>query len=84
VIKYFDGVFAYVDREFYDELYEMEFPLSELSFYEKQLMGVIERGKRTIIPGLGTIPQGAIDKSDLLAMSLRKSTKTGIHSKSFV
>jgi uncharacterized lipoprotein YehR (DUF1307 family) len=62
VIKYFDGVFAYVDREFYDELYEMEFPLSELSFYEKQLMGVIERGKRTIIPGLGTIPQGAIQR----------------------
>ncbi|MCE2414895.1 hypothetical protein J4G07_12915 [Candidatus Poribacteria bacterium] len=62
VIKYFDGVFAYVDRAFYDQLYEMEFPLSELSFYEKQLMGVIERGKRTIIPGLGTIPQGAIQQ----------------------
>lgn len=58
VIKYFDGVFAYVDREFYDQLYEMEFPLSELSFYEKQLMGVVERGKRTIIPELGTVPQG--------------------------
>ena len=62
VIKYFDGVFAYVDRAFYDQLYEMEFPLSELSFYEKQLMGVIERGKRTIIPGLGTIPQRAIQQ----------------------
>ena len=62
VIKYFDGVFAYVDREFYDQLYEMEFPLSELSFYEKQLMGVVERGKRTIIPGLGTVPQGAIQQ----------------------
>lgn len=62
VIKYFDGVFAYVDRAFYDQLYEMEFPLSELSFYEKQLMGVIERGRRTIIPGLGTIPQGAIQR----------------------
>ena len=62
VIKYFDGVFAYVDRAFYDQLYEVEFPLSELSFYEKQLMGVIERGKRTIIPGLGTIPQRAIQQ----------------------
>jgi len=62
VIKYFDGVFAYVDREFYDQLYEMEFPLSELSFYEKQLLGVVERGKRTIIPGLGTVPQGAIQQ----------------------
>lgn len=60
VIKYFDGVFAYVDREFYDELHEIEFPLSELSFYEKQLMGVIERGKRTIIPGLGTVPARAL------------------------
>jgi len=62
VIKYFDGVFAYVDRAFYDKLYEMEFPLSELSFYEKQLMGVIERGRRTVIPGVGTIPQGAIQQ----------------------
>ena len=62
VIKYFDGVFAYVDRAFYDQLHEMEFPLSELSSYEKQLMGVIKRGKRTIIPGLGTIPQGAIQQ----------------------
>ena len=60
VITYFDGVFAYVDRAFYDKLYEAEFPLSELSFYEKQLMGVIERGKRTIIPGLGTVPARAL------------------------
>ena len=56
VITYLDGVFAYLDRDFYDKLHEVEFPLSELSFYEKQLMGVIKRRKRTIIPGLGTIP----------------------------
>lgn len=56
-ITYFDGVFAYVDKAFYDQLYETEFPLSELSAYEKQLMGVTKRRKRQIIPGLGTIPQ---------------------------
>ncbi len=56
-IVYFDGVFAYIDRAFYDELHETELPLDELSFYEKQLMGVLKRGNRWIIPGLGTIPQ---------------------------
>lgn len=56
-IFYFDGVFAYVDRAFFDQLHEVNFPLDELSFYEKQLMGVIERRKRQIIPGVGTIPQ---------------------------
>jgi len=56
-ITYFDGVFAYIDKAFYDQLHEMEFPLSELSFYEKQLMGVTKRRKRQIISGLGTIPQ---------------------------
>ena len=56
VITYLDGVFAYIDRAFYDQLHEVNFPLSELSFYEKQLMGVIKRRGRQIIPGLGTIP----------------------------
>ena len=56
-ITYFDGVFAYIDKAFYDQLYEMEFPLSELSSYEKQLMGVTKRRPRQIIPGLGKIPQ---------------------------
>ena len=55
-LVYLDGVFAYVDRAFYDELHEINFPLSELSFYEKELMGVIKRRSRTIIPGVGTIP----------------------------
>ena len=55
-LVYLDGVFAYVDRAFYDELHEINFPLSELSFYEKQLMGIIKRRSRTIIPGVGTIP----------------------------
>jgi len=59
-ISYLDGVLTYVDREFYDDLHEMSFPLNELSFYEKQLMGIIERSGRTIIPGIGTIPSSVI------------------------
>lgn len=59
-ITYLDGVFAYIDRAFYDKLHELEFPLAELSFYEKQLMGVIKRPKRHIIPGLGTLPARAL------------------------
>ena len=55
-VVYLDGVFAYVDRAFYEQLHEIEFPLTELSLYEKQLMGVIKRRGRTIIPGVGTIP----------------------------
>ena len=55
-IVYLDGVFAYVDRAFYEQLHEIEFPLAELSLYEKQLMGVIKKQKRKIYPGLGTIP----------------------------
>ena len=56
-IEYSDGVLAYVDKDFFNELPEQRFPLDDLSFYEKQLMGVIERAKRIVIPGLGTIPQ---------------------------
>ena len=55
-IFYLDGVFAYIDRRFFDQLHEINFPLQELSFYEKQLMGIIQRRGRTIIPGVGTIP----------------------------
>lgn len=56
---YWDGAYAHVDRAFFDALYESEkrFPIDELSFYEKRLTGIVLRGKRTIIPGLGTIPQ---------------------------
>lgn len=55
-IFYLDDVFAYVDRRFFDKLHEINFPLQELSFYEKQLMGIIQRRGRTIIPCFGTIP----------------------------
>ena len=55
-VVYLDGVFAYVDRAFYEQLHEINFPLQELSLYEKQLMGVIKRRGRTIIDGVGTIP----------------------------
>lgn len=57
VITYYDGVYAHVDPAFFAELHEVNFPAAELSFYEKQLMGVLLKSKRTIIPGLGTIPQ---------------------------
>ena len=58
-ITYWDGAYAHVDRAFFDALYESEkrFPIDELSFYEKRLTGIVLRGKSTIIPGLGTIPQ---------------------------
>ena len=55
-VVYLDGVFAYVDRAFYEQLHEIKFPLAELSIYEKQLMGVIKRQQRRIYPGLGTLP----------------------------
>jgi hypothetical protein len=32
-------------------------PALELSFYEKQLMGVLLKGRRLKIHGIGTIPQ---------------------------
>ena len=55
-VVYLDGVFAYVDRAFYEQLHEIKFPLTELSIYEKQLMGVIKRQQRKIYPGFGTFP----------------------------
>ena len=59
LITYWDGAYAHVDRAFFDALDESEkrFPIDELSFYEKRLTGIVLRGKSTIIPGLGTIPQ---------------------------
>ena len=56
VIRYWDGVYSHVDMAFYNELHEVNFPEAELSFYEKQLLGIILRGSRTYIPGVGTIP----------------------------
>ena len=54
-IVYFDGVIGYVHKEFYEELRKHESPLFVLSHYEKQLMGIIEKSGRTIIPGIGEI-----------------------------
>lgn len=56
-IYYWDGTYAHVDPAFFNDLHEVNLPLSELSFYEKRLMGVILRRGGTQIPGLGTIPQ---------------------------
>lgn len=56
-IVYKDGVYTHVDPAFFNELHEINFPALELSFYEKQLMGVILKGRRLKIHGIGTIPQ---------------------------
>ena len=56
-IAYKDGVYTHVDPAFFNELHEMNFPALELSFYEKQLMGVLLKGRRLKIHGIGTIPQ---------------------------
>lgn len=55
-IVYFDGVIGYVDKAFYEALHKHEDPLFVLSNYEKQLMGIIIKSGRTIIPGIGEIP----------------------------
>lgn len=56
-IVYYTGVHAHIDKAFFYKLQELRYPLDELSSYEKQLMGATVRGRRTIIPGLGTIPR---------------------------
>ena len=56
-LVYYTGVHAHVDKAFFYKLQTLRYPLDELTSYEKQLMGVTVKGKRTIIPGLGTIPQ---------------------------
>ena len=38
-----DGVWAYIDRGFYEELQDVRFPLDQLSFHEKLLFGVLRR-----------------------------------------
>ena len=42
-IRRWDGVWGYINRDFYDELAKVQFPLDELSFYEKLLFGVLKR-----------------------------------------
>ena len=43
LIRHWDGIWAYVDRNLYDQLHDERFPLDELSFYEKMLFGVVKR-----------------------------------------
>ena len=60
-IRRWDGVWGYIDRDFYDELAKVRFPLDELSFHEKLLFGVLKRRSiysyyssysgRQIVPG---------------------------------
>ena len=56
VINRWDGVWAYVDQNFYKELHEVHLPLDELSFYEKLLFGVLKRNTiYTYVTGAGRI-----------------------------
>ena len=50
-LVYYTGVHAHVDKAFFYKLQQLR------PSYEKQLMGVAVKGKRTIIPGVGTIPR---------------------------
>ncbi len=43
LVKRWDGVWAYVDQNFYKEMNEVDLPMDELSFYEKLLFGVLKR-----------------------------------------
>lgn len=43
LVKRWDGVWAYIDQNFYKEMHEVDVPLDELSFYEKLLFGVLKR-----------------------------------------
>ena len=38
-----DGVLTYIDRNYYRQLSEIEHPLSDLSYYEKRLFGILRR-----------------------------------------
>ena len=56
VINRWDGVWAYVDQDFYRELHEVYVPLDELSFYEKLLFGVLKRNTiYTYVTGSGRL-----------------------------
>lgn len=41
--KRWEGVLTYIDRNFYRELSEAEYPLLHLSYYEKRLFGILRR-----------------------------------------
>ena len=58
--KRWDGVWAYIDQDFYREMHEVDVPLDEMSFYEKLLFGVLKRRSiYTFYSGSGrmSIPQ---------------------------
>ena len=56
-IVYYTGVHAHIDKAFFYKLQGLRYPLDELTSYEKELMGVTVKGKRTTIHGVGTIPR---------------------------
>lgn len=38
-----DGVWTYVDQNFFRQLHEVDYPMDELSFYEKRLFAILRR-----------------------------------------
>ena len=51
-----DGVWTYVDQNFFRQLHEVDFPVDELSFYEKRLFAILRRQQMRTY----TTPQGRI------------------------
>ncbi len=43
ILRYWDCVWAYIDRNLYNDLHDERYPLDRLSFYEKMLFGVVKR-----------------------------------------
>lgn len=48
MIYRWDSALVYVDKQFYTNLHEVDLPMSELSFYEKRLFGVLKRPSRVL------------------------------------
>ena len=72
IIMHWDGVLTYIDRNYYRQLSEIEHPLSDLSYYEKRLFGILKRretmsirtptGRRITIPSHVLPPQEETDR----------------------
>lgn len=65
IIRYWDCVWAYIDRSLYDRLHNERFPLDRLSFYEKLLFGVVKRTSRAAFASDIEIPWESIEGLDV-------------------
>lgn len=63
IVKRWDGTLAFMDRRFYLDLAESEYPIDDLSYYEKRLLGILRRAQtlnvRTQTGTTITLPTGA-------------------------